>query len=281
MSGSIDYTVLFPAGSSSQSNGLLNALYGGGVSTSGAASLQALRTAETNETSQVTMTAKQPAVARDIAAFKTAVASAKTPAALLQNPTALKVLMAANGMSDQTAYTAMAQRVLLSNIHDTKSLVNKMAASDARWKTVTQTYDFANKGLSVLKTPKVLSSLANGYAEVTWRQSLDATTPGLSNALSFRAQASTVTSVDQILGDPVLRDVITTALNIPRQIAFQSIPTQEKAISNRLDLAKLKDKHFVDTLSQEYLLNKASAGSTGMGSASPEQLASRAAGLLV
>lgn len=280
MSGGIDYTVLFPAGSSGEPDGLLGALRGG-ARTAGAGSLRALRTAETNEAREVAVTARQPAVARDIAAFQAAVAKSRTPADLLKNPAALKVLLTAGGMSDQMAYTALAQRVLLSNAKDAKSLVNKMAATNARWKTLNQTYDFANKGLSVLRRPDVLSRVASGYAEVSWQQSLDAATPGLSNALTFRAQASTVTSVDQILGDPVLRDVITTALGIPREIALQSLPTQERAIANRLDLGKLKDRHFVDTLSQEYLLNKANADTTGAGAVSLEQLASRAAGLVV
>jgi hypothetical protein len=200
---------------------------------------------------------------------------------LLKNPIAMKVLLTAGGLADQVDYTALAQRALLSNTKDKTSLVNKLAATNSRWKPFVQTYDFANKGLSILKQPKILASVANAFAEVTWRESLDATTPGLSSALTFRAQASSVTSVIQILGDPILRDVITTALNIPKQIAFQSIPTQEHAISTRLNLAKLKDKHFVDTLTQEYLLNKASSTSQTGTQATLDQLASRSAGLVV
>ncbi len=280
MSGSIDYTVLFPA-SATPADGLVGALYGSAAPAAASSPLQALRAAETNESRDIAVTAKQPQVAREVAAFRAAVAKAKTPAELLRNPAALKVLLTAGGLSDQIAYPALAQRALLSNTKDKAALANKLNVVDSRWQPFVQTYDFANKGLSVLTKPQVLSSIANAYAEVSWRQSLDATTPGLSNALSFRAQAAGVTSVDQILGNPILRDVITTALNIPKQIAFQGIPTQERAISTRLDLAKLKDKHFVDTLTQNYLLNKANDGTQTTGQASIEQLASRAAGLVV
>jgi len=68
--------------------------------------------------------------------------------------------------------------------------------------------------------------VTNAYAEVTWRNSLDAATPGLSNALTFRSEASTITSVDQILGDPVMRTVVTTALGVPEEIAFQDLTAQ-------------------------------------------------------
>jgi hypothetical protein len=280
MSISMDYSALFPSSTATATNDLLAALYGKTKSTLGSASpLKALQTAEANQTKDIATTAKQPQVARDIAAFNAAVASAKDPATLLKNPTVMKVLLTANGLGDQVAYTALAQKALLSNGNTTTSLVNQL--SDTRWKTVVQTYDFANKGLSVLQNPKVLSTIANGYAEITWRKSLDATTPGLSSALTFRAQAATVTSALQILGDSVLRDVVTTALNIPKQIAFQPIGTQEKAITGRLDISKLKDPHFVATLTQEYLLNKASGDSTTSTSPSLDALAVQAGGLVV
>ena len=282
MSGSIDYSSLFPSSSSYGTPSLLDTLYGtgGSTATSGAASLAALRTAELNETKQVAVTARQADVARDIAAFRKAVATAKTPADLLKNPTALKVLLTANGLADQNDFTALAQKALLSNTKTPNSLITKL--SDTRWKPVVQTYDFANKGLAVLKNAKTLDTIANGYAEVAWRKSLDATTPGLSYALDFRSRASSIKSVDQILGDGTLREVITMALGIPKQIAFQGLPAQEKAISTRLDLTKLTDKHFIDSLTQQYLLNKANeANANGTGTPSLDQLAARAGGLVI
>lgn len=276
----MDYSLLFPSTTGTATSNLLAALYGKTNSTLGNASpLKALQTAEANKTKDIAVTARQPQVARDIAAFTAAVTSAKDPATLLKNPTVMKVLLTANGLGDQVSYTALAQKALLSNINTTMSLVNQL--TDTRWKTTVQTYDFANKGLGILKNPKVLSTIANGYAEITWRKSLDVAMPGLSSALTFRAQAATITSALQILGDSVLRDVVTTALNIPRQIAFQALDTQEKAITSRLDLRKLKDPHFVDTLTQEYLLNKASASSTISTTPSLDALAVQASGLLV
>jgi hypothetical protein len=267
VSGSINFAVLFGSGAAIQGNSLLNTLYGfSKTSTANAGDpLVALTTAERNQTQDIATTAKQPDIQRDITAFKAAVAGARDAATLLKNPTVLKVLLTANGLGDQTSYPALAQKALLSNASSSTSLVNRL--SDSRWKAVVTTYDFSNKGLSVLQNPAVQTTLANAYAEVSWRQSLDATTPGLSNALTFRAKASSITSVDQILGDPTLRTVITTALCIPREIAFQSLPAQERAISNRLDLQQLSKPHFVDSLTQEYLL-AAQASSNGQVAAS-------------
>ncbi len=74
-----------------------------------------------------------------------------------------------------------------------------------------------------------------------------------------------------MLGDPVLRELVTTALGIPKQIAFQTIEAQEKAITDRVNLAKFKTPAFVEQFTRRYLV----AAGAAAGSASPT------AGLLV
>jgi hypothetical protein len=284
MSGSASsyLSVLYSSMSSASSNSLLQIIYGGGTASAsgGGDPIAALRSAEINRTTDIAQTAQQPSVARDIAAFKAAVASAKSPADLLANPAALKVLMTANGLADQLSYTALATKALLSDTNSDTSLASKLP--DTRWKSVAQTYDFANKGLSVIQNPSVVETISNAYAEVTWRQSLDATTPGLSNALTFRSEASTITSVDQILGDPTMRTVVTTALGIPEQIAFQDLPAQEQAISSRLDITRFRDPAFVESFTQRYLIAAGQAASqSATGSTDITSLAVQSAGLLV
>jgi hypothetical protein len=263
----IDASVLslFPTSSDTTSS-LLGIIYGGSTAgSSGGDPIAAFETAETNQTQDVAAVAAEPQVARDIAAFRAAVASAKTPADLLNNPQALTVLLTANGLGSQTDYTALAQKALLSNTKDSSSLANTL--SDTRWQTVAKTYDFANSGLSIIQKPATLDAIASGYAQVQWEDSLDQTTPGLSSALDFHSRASTIKSVDQILGDSTFRTVVTTALGIPEQIAFQPLEAQEKAISSQIDVTKFSDPTFVDNLTKQYLIanaqNNSSSSSSG------------------
>ncbi len=197
---------------------------------------------------------------------------------LLQNPAVLQVLLTANGLGDQAQYPALAQKALTSDPSDPNSLVNQL--SNTAWLSAAQTYQFATKGLAIIQQPQVIATITNAYAEETWRQSLDATTPGLSNALSFRQEASGITSVDQILGDPVLRTVVTTALGIPEQIAFQPLEAQERAISSQVDITRFKDPHFVESFVQQYLL---AANQTNAAGSTPNltSLAVQASGLVV
>jgi hypothetical protein len=279
----IDYSLLFPSASDSGATAsLLNTIYGVGTpaaTQSGPQALAALQSAQTNQTADIAAEAKQPQVAKDIAAFTKALAAAKTPAQLLQNPTALKVLLTANGLGAQAAYPALAQKILLSDPSKTNSLVNQINSTNSAWLPVVQTYDFATKGLSVLQNKQVQQTLTNGYAEILWRQSLDATTPGLSNALTFLQQASTVKTADDILGNATLRTVVQTAFNIPQQIAFQPLLAQEKAITDQVNISQLKNPKYVKSIAEQYLLNNAAASASS--TPTLDQLAVQSQGLVV
>ena len=96
-------------------------------------------------------------------------------------------------------------------------------------------------------------------------------------------RASTITSALQILGDPTFRAVVTTALSVPREIAFQGLPAQETAITQRLDIAQFKDPAFVNKFTHRYLI-AAAADATLTGGQNKNDLLSlavRSTGLVV
>jgi len=285
MSGSVSIPSYLPTlfAANSPGDSLLASLYGNASTrTRGTTNpIAALTQARTGEAKQVAVIAAEPEVKRDIAEFTKALAAAKTPAELLANPVAMKVLLTANGLADQVPYKALATKALLSDGSKPGSLASQLPNS--RWLSANKAMSFATKGLTLLNDPKTLAAITNGYAEVLWRTSLDQTTPGLSKALDFQTRASTITSVDQVLGDPTFRDVITTALGIPKEIAFQEIPAQERAISNRIDLKHFKDSKFVAQFTQRYLIaaQQAALQATGTGAPDLSTLAGQSAGLLV
>ena len=264
---SLDYAALFGS-SATASDSFLDTIYNfSGTTNSPAQALSALQNAETNETKDVTLTAQQPSVARDIASFTAAVNGATNIQSLLSNPTFLKVLLTANGLADQIPYTALAQKALLSNPADSSSLANQL--SNTAWASAASAYNFYANGLTTIQTPATIASITNAYAETMWRNSLDATTPGLSNALTFRSSASAITSVDQILGNSVMRDVVTTVLGLPLEIALQPLEAQEKDISTRVTLSKFQDPKYVDQFIQQYLVAKAQTAASSATSADP------------
>jgi hypothetical protein len=265
MSGSIsasgiNYSLLFPASSStgSASTNILNALYGTGtastVGTSETDPIDALRQAQANQTTDIANEAKLPTVQLQVAAFTKAVQSATSIQSLLTNHDFLNVFLTANGLGSEVNSGALVTQALLSDPTNTSSLANQLAGTNAAWLSTAKTYDFFANGLSAIQSPSVLSTIASGYAEVLWRQSLDKQTPGLSNALYFLANASTLTSPDLVLGNAVARTVVTTAFGIPEQIAYQPLQAQEQVINNSLDFSRITDPKYVQSITDQYLV---------------------------
>jgi hypothetical protein len=265
---------------SDTTSSLLSIIYGQSSGASGGSinPILALKLAESNQTQDVATTEKEPSVARDIAKFTAAVNSATSISDLLKNPDFQKVFLTANNLADQIPYTALVQKALLSDPSQSDSLANIL--SDTNYKSTVAAYNFYANGLAAVKNSKQITTLTNAYAEVVWRNSLDATTPGLSDALTFRANASTYTTVDQILGDPTARTVVTTAYNIPEQIAFQPLQAQESAITNNLDISKLQDPKFVDRLTQSFLITYGQNNPVSTGTSDITALAVQAMGLI-
>jgi RNase H-fold protein (predicted Holliday junction resolvase) len=277
MSGSLGYlTSLFTA-SFGAGDSILDAVYGIGSTASTQNPVQALAEAESNETQDLKITAAQPAVQHAITAFTNAVNSAKSVTQLLSNPAVMNVLLTANNMSDQIGYTALATQALTSDLSNPNSLANQL--TDTRWKTLAATYNFAANGLQAIQNPAAIASIAAAYTKATWEKNEDSVTPGLSNALAFKAQASTITSVDQILGNPTFHTVVTTALGIPEQIAFQDLGTQENAITSRVDIKRFQDPKFVESFTQRYLI--ANNGSSTASAPDLTTLAVQGQGILV
>ncbi len=285
----IDYSLLFSSDASSvadASSAILTALYSG-ASTSGPSTavstgnpLTDLELAQANQTNDIAQEAKTPQVAEAITAFTKAIGSAKNINDALANPAVQQVLLTANGLSNYIGDTALVQKVFLSDPSDPKSLVNQL--SDSTLLSAVQTYNFGQTGLSDLQNPKIQATLTDAYAEVEWRNSLDAATPGLSNALTFLSQASSIKNVSDIVDDETNFDVVTTALGIPQQIVNQDVNAVNNAITSRLNISQLQDPKFVTSLTDQYLLTmQQNAQSGSSDSTSLTALAVQASSLVV
>lgn len=99
-----------------------------------------------------------------------------------------------------------------------------------------------------------LQTVRDNYIAEKRLDMLDSQMPGLGSAVLFKQVAKNMKDAVDILGSALGREVVTTAFNIPKQIAVQSMAAQEKAITSRMNPAKLQDDHFVDQIAQRYLI---------------------------
>ena len=266
----------------SATTSILNAIYGNGGVTGGGGGntdpVAALAIAESTQTAGVANEAKQPQVQTAVAGFQKAIASASSVTELLQNPNFMNVLLTANGMADQAQYPALARQVLMSDPSVANSLVNQL--KNPSWMNMVTSYQFATQGLAVIQNSSVQATVAHAYAQVQWMNSLNQTTPGLANALSFKDAASSITSVDQSLGNATFFTVVTTALGLPETIANLDLSGEEQAVSSRLDISKFQDPAFVQQFTQRYLIMAASQAQSSS-TTNLTSLAAQASGLVV
>ena len=205
--------------------------------------------------------AKDPQLLRTLARFRDAVARAPDVETALKDPRVLAVVLPAMGLSDAVGKPALAMRALTSDPADPKSLANRLG--DSRWLEAAKTLDLSRRGLDALRDPKLQQVLADGMARVAWREGLNASNPGVSDALYFQSRASSVDSAYDILGDSVMRRVVTKALGLPNELAIQSVEAQARVINSRLKLEGLSDPRQVSKLAERYVTARAGEASGG------------------
>lgn len=239
-SGGFDFTSLYA--SSTASN----------VSIGGVAN--ALAQADKSEESQKAAIAKQADVKRDIERYTKVVKDAKTLDDVLDDPVARKVFMTANGLKDQVNNVGLAKRALNSDGSEGTAAAQLSAYNNA-WVEAVKAWPTKTLGVDILKTGDAIKTITDDFVAEKRLDSLDQQMPGLGTAILFKSIAKSLDTPLKILGSALGREVVTTALAIPKQVAIQSIEAQSKAITQRMDPAKLQSDIYVDRLVQRYLIN--------------------------
>ncbi|MES2711403.1 MAG: DUF1217 domain-containing protein [Pseudomonadota bacterium] len=209
--------------------------------------------------------ARDPQIQRRMKDFETAVGKAKDLESALKDPRVLAVLLPAMGLGDQLEFPGLARRALAADPADPKGLLGKLA--DSRWKDAVTALDLKGRGIAALRDPENIARFDKGLRSLQWRQGLDQTTAGISDALYFKQVAANVTTTYGLLGNAVLRRVVTGALGLPQELALQSVEAQSRAIGKRLPMGDLRDPRKVERLIERYLTNANLDTTTQLGSA--------------
>jgi hypothetical protein len=214
----------------------------------------ALANAEKNEAKQLAQVAKDPQVQKDLARYAKVVKNATTLDDVLNDPVARKVFMTANGLKGDIDNIGLARKALNSDPTDSRSTAARMASINGTWLDTVTKWNTKLTGIGALQVSDAVTEISDDYVAEKRLDMLDQQMPGLGSAVLFKDIAKNLEDATDILGSPLGREVITTAFNIPKQIAVQSMVAQEKAITTRMNPAKLQNAHFVDQIAQRYLI---------------------------
>jgi len=175
----------------------------------------------------------------------------------------VRFALSAYGLESEAVNAGKIRRVLESDLTDINSLANRL--KDARFQEIAKDLNIPFFKETKLKMVSTTDDIVKKYERVKYEESLDETAPGVRAALEFNRRVKNVSQTVQLLGDSVLREVITVANNIPKQIAIQEVDSQITAVERKVDVKKFKDQAEIDKTVQRYLTNKASqdSGITG------------------
>jgi hypothetical protein len=222
-----------------------------GSISSGLPALVAWRQLEKNGDAQQTRFSKQATVQQKVAAAESAVKSAKTVDELLNNRRFMEFALSAYGLESEIDKKGLVNRVLKSNLLDEQSLANRM--NDERYRDMAKALQFQALGVTNIKTSAVFESLKARYLKNEFEKAQGQQSPGLREALYFRENIKNAKNPYAILGDRTLREVVTKTLDIPREVAIQSVESQAGLLTRKIDITKFQDKAFVDKFIQRYL----------------------------
>lgn len=183
--------------------------------------------------------AQKPVNSREADYYLENIGDIKSIDDFLANDRVFSFAMKAFGLGDMTYAKALIRKALTEGVDSETAFANKL--SDPRYKDFVSTFNFQRYG----EATTVFSATQQGTVDKFMRQSLEeeagSSNEGVRLALYFERKAPAITSVYGLMGDKALLQVVQTALGIPPAAGRASIEAQAKMISERFDIADLKD----------------------------------------
>lgn len=208
------------------------------------------RMAEKSESSNLERTRSNASIRRTVEDFEARVARVQTVDDVFRDRRLLNFMMEATGNASELNQVGIVRRALSAPADD-----NNVAKRMGKGQLFGAAAFFElSKGVDKLKSPKIIRETIDSYIATQSEKSLSQNVSEVTRARYFAKNiAEAAEDPFKILGDGLLRSVITKTLGLPDQMAVQSVETQARAITSRLDLSKFKDKAFTEKFIQRYL----------------------------
>jgi len=167
--------------------------------------------------------------------FAKVLGKSTTIADVLKDPRAAKYLLESYGLGTETDSIGLIKKVLTEDPTATGALSSKLA--DTRYATMAKALR-TDKGLDTLKNLVSTGALKTNYIQNEFEETLGQQDNALRQAAYFARNTNSISNVYSVLGDKILRDVVTSTYSIPKEIAIQSVETQAKVVAAKIDVTK-------------------------------------------
>lgn len=194
--------------------------------------------------------------------YKNNIGSVESVDDLFANQRLLNFILKAYDMESEAQYPGKIRKILESDLADSDSLANRF--QDPRYQQMAEDFSFYIFGTSRLTSSGTIDDVVEKFQQTEYEKYLDEQAPGVRVAIEFKRRLDDVDTTLQLLGDSVLREVITVANYIPDEMAYQEVEAQVTTVEKKVDIDALKsDPELVEKMVQRYLSIKDGEASSG------------------
>jgi len=188
----------------------------------------------------------------DIIYFQETIGTVTSVDDLFANQRLLGFILKAYDMESEAQYPGKMRKILESDLTDSDSLANRF--SDPRFLELAQDLALSYNGVATLTSSSTVSDIVERYQQTQYEKHLDEQAPGVRVAIEFQRRLANVSTTVQLLGDSVLREVVTVANYIPAEMAYQETEAQVATVEKKVDFDELKnDPDLVEKMVLRYL----------------------------
>ena len=180
----------------------------------------------------------RPTIDKEIQYFRDKAPKLTSIDELFKDQRLLRFITSAYSLDEEVQYPARLRKVLESKVTDKDSLANRLR--DPRYAEMSKELLLGDLGIISFSSTSLIDKVVNRYVTSEYEKDLGKTNPALREASYFLRKIGSIKDSLTILGDSVLRSVVTFTLDLPPQIAFQSIDKQRSLIDQRIDVNKFK-----------------------------------------
>ncbi len=222
-------------GAAGGNGGLLGSAYGGGSSLS---AIAAWRSYERDQVAARASFAERADVKSMIESFQKDSKKLESVDDLLEDRETLQFVLTAFGLDSEINNPGKISKVIESDPDDINSFANRLA--DTRFGELAKFLNTVEFGVKNVQLSTKQSTIIDKWLTTQFERDLGSQNSAARDALFFLRRINSVNSTFEILGDSALRAIVTDALNLPAEIARQSVDKQASLIENGLDLDALK-----------------------------------------
>ncbi|MED5474039.1 MAG: DUF1217 domain-containing protein, partial [Pseudomonadota bacterium] len=175
-------------------------------------------------------------VQQSIETFKTKISKFEDIDALVKDRKSLQFLLSSFDLDSEINNAGKIKAILKSDINDQNSFANRL--NDKRFAELANFVDFKEKGFKNLRTASSQQKLIDKFLQNTFEKDVSGQNPDIAKAFHFLRNINNVSTTSSLLGTLQLREIVTTALRLPQEIARQSIDKQISMVEAKFDVKK-------------------------------------------